>query len=110
LKSLYKQIGDKIREARQELGLTQEQLAERANLHPSFVGQIERGTKKASVQTLHRIASALNVSLASLFQFQEERLPDDLLLQEIVGLVESRNIEDKRFIVELLRMVLERIK
>ncbi|MBC7105405.1 MAG: helix-turn-helix transcriptional regulator, partial [Firmicutes bacterium] len=39
----YGVMGRRIREARSKLGLTQEQLGERANLHYSYIGQVERG-------------------------------------------------------------------
>jgi len=111
LDELYKQIGLRIRDAREKLGLTQEKLAERADLHPSYIGQIERGTKKASIQTYKRIADALNVPLDWLFQFSEDALliQEDLLLREVIGLFVDRDMMDKKMIVQLLRIIFERI-
>lgn len=56
---MYAAIGSNIRALRREKKLTQEQLAELADISPSFLGHIERGTRQMSVETLYRIADAL---------------------------------------------------
>lgn len=58
----YMQLGKRVRIRRQVLGLTQEGLAERIGVCTSFIGHIERGTRKLSVETLHDLCRALNVS------------------------------------------------
>ena len=59
----YVDLGRRVRKQRQELNYTQETLAERVNVSTSFIGHVERGTRKASLETLVSIANALNVSL-----------------------------------------------
>ncbi|MEF9879566.1 MAG: helix-turn-helix transcriptional regulator [Raoultibacter sp.] len=61
----YRLMGQKIRKRRRELSLTQEQLAEAIDVSASFVGHIERGTKKASLETLEKLCVALNISMDS---------------------------------------------
>jgi transcriptional regulator with XRE-family HTH domain len=56
-----KTLGDAIRKFRQDAGLSQEQLAENASLHPVYVGKIERGEQWISLHALLRIAKALHV-------------------------------------------------
>ena len=48
----YISIGNRIRTARTNLSLSQEQLAEKCNLSTSFIGHIERGSRKMSLETL----------------------------------------------------------
>ena len=55
-------MGDRIKEARKNKRLTQEQLAERLDISVEFVGQIERGIKLPSMQVFIRLIEALNVS------------------------------------------------
>ncbi len=55
-------MGDRIREARKNQGLTQDQLAERLDISVEFVGQIERGLKLPSMQVFIKILETLNVS------------------------------------------------
>lgn len=59
----YVAIGERVRQKRRELGLTQEQLAEEVGISASFVGHIERAEKTASVETMMKTAQALNTSL-----------------------------------------------
>jgi transcriptional regulator with XRE-family HTH domain len=59
-------LGETIRSYRKEAGLTQEKLAEKAELHHNFIGAVERGTMEISVGSLLRIAKALNVEVADL--------------------------------------------
>ena len=63
---MYIDIGRRIRRQRIKLKLTQEQLAEMAQISLSFMGHIERGTRALSVDTLCRIARALNCSTDAL--------------------------------------------
>ena len=47
--------------------MSQEKLAEKAELHPNYIGEVERGEKTISVDALMRIASALKISVRELF-------------------------------------------
>ena len=55
-------MGNRIKEARKNQKLTQEQLAERLDVSVEFVGQIERGLKLPSMQVFVKLIEALNVS------------------------------------------------
>ncbi len=59
-------VGDKIREARLAAGMTQEVLAERADLHPVFVSRLEGGRANPSLGTLTSVADALDTSVSEL--------------------------------------------
>ncbi len=61
-----KSLGQTIRVRRETLGLTQEQLAEKAGLHWTFISGVERGVRNISIMKLHSIALALGVSLRDL--------------------------------------------
>lgn len=68
MQELYVIIGKRIAEERQKRNLSQEYLAEIANLHRNYIGYIERGEKRATVDTLYKIAKALDISLEWLFK------------------------------------------
>lgn len=59
-------LGDRVRERRQAAGLTQAGLAERAGLHRTFVGSVERGERNVALLSLRRIARALRTTPAEL--------------------------------------------
>lgn len=57
-----------VRARRHELGLSQEQLAERAGVHRTYVGMLERGEKNVTIYNIERIAIALSVEPATLLR------------------------------------------
>ena len=62
----YKAMGARMRAKRLELGLTQEKLAELAEISPSHVGEIERGTSICSLAVIVSIADVLDLNLDTL--------------------------------------------
>ena len=54
-----KVLGETIRVYREEAGLSQEALAEKAELHRNYIGEVERGEKAATIDTLVKIAGGL---------------------------------------------------
>ena len=59
-------LGDTIRNHRKEAGLSQEKLAEKADLHPVYVGKIERGEQWTIWHVLLRVARALKIKASDL--------------------------------------------
>lgn len=55
-----------MKRIRQEKKLTQEKVAEAANLHPNYISSVERGERNISICNIERIASALGVSMTDL--------------------------------------------
>jgi len=60
---IIKQVGFRIRDIREEKGLSQEKLAGLADLHRAYIGQIERGEKNIGLKNLEKIAQALGVDI-----------------------------------------------
>ena len=67
-KQKLKTLGETIRQHRNRVGLSQEELAEKADLHPVYVGKIERGEQWISLHALLRVAKALDVSVCDLLK------------------------------------------
>lgn len=65
-KSSLRSFGTKVRERREELGLSQEKLAERADLHRTYIGAVERGERNISLLNILRICNALRVKPSKL--------------------------------------------
>ena len=59
-------LGDRIREHRQARGWTQAELADKCDLHRTFIGSVERGERNISILNLRLIARVLRVSLSDL--------------------------------------------
>jgi transcriptional regulator with XRE-family HTH domain len=62
-----KEFGAAVRAFRQRLGISQETLAERADLHRTYITDVERGARNISLESISRLAQALNLSISSLF-------------------------------------------
>ena len=61
-------IGQRIRSYRINAGLSQEKVAELSGCHPTYIGQLERGEKNATIESIAKIASALDIPLTKLFE------------------------------------------
>ena len=68
-KDTVQKLGLKIRIERQKQKISQEKLAELANLNRNFVGMIERGETNVTFKNLENIANALNIPIQELFNF-----------------------------------------
>lgn len=60
------EFGSRVRAERRRNGWTQEELAERSGLHPTYIGGVERGERNVGLRSLWKIAGALGVSVGSL--------------------------------------------
>lgn len=61
-----KRVGANIKRLREAQGISQEELADRSGLHRTYVSQVERGVKNATIASLDRIATGLKVPLTDL--------------------------------------------
>ncbi len=95
----YQELGKRVRQQRMLAQMTQEKLAEKAGISLSFLGHIERGTRKASLDTLVKLCNALKVSPRVLLQ---DSLQDDLL-GDNVGISESQ----KKLLREISNCIIE---
>jgi transcriptional regulator with XRE-family HTH domain len=67
------QIAKRIKQLRKVKKISQEQLAEKANLHPTFIGNIERAETNPTITTLEKIAKAFSMSVGEFLTFPEDK-------------------------------------
>lgn len=81
--SIAYEIGQRIRYYRKKNHLTQEQLAELCNFHPTYIGQLERGEKNATLESIYKVSQSLNLPLSQLFENieQSENSTDNIPFQ-----------------------------
>ncbi len=94
----YKAMGKRIRQARREQGITQNALAKQANISASFLGHIERGSRKASLETFVSIANTLKIGTDTL-------LMDSLDLAAFGGSSDNISIERKKLMSDMMRVL-----
>lgn len=81
-------LGKKIRTLRQARNWTQEQLAEYAELHVSYIVLLEKGANRATIETLEKLASAFSISISDLVQ-SLDKARDDPIQKQLRELMED---------------------
>jgi len=66
--SIRERFGFAVKSRREELGLTQEEFAERAGIHRTYISDVERGGRNIGLLNIERVADALDLSIAELLQ------------------------------------------
>ena len=74
-----KTFGTKVRVLRDQLGMSQEKLAEAAGLHRTYISDVERGARNISLNSINKLANALQVSASTLLLDREHTLPGKLI-------------------------------
>lgn len=69
MENIKAKFGKHLRALRDERKLTQEELADRAGMHFTYIGQIERGIRNPSLVNLNKLAKALKISAGQLLPF-----------------------------------------
>lgn len=95
-------LGKRIRDERLLLRLTLEKLAERTDKSINFIGQIERGEAKPSVETLVDIANALGISIDSLLT-DSVKASNDNYAKEVNALLQSMDDRGKQYTVDIMK-------
>ena len=99
---LLSNIGTRLRTAREALGLSQEAVAARAQLNTSYLSQIERGRKMASLEVLERVATSVGLALSEMFS-DAEMSTESLIEREVVGLLASVPADRRKELLEHIR-------
>ncbi|MBO4927126.1 MAG: helix-turn-helix transcriptional regulator [Clostridiales bacterium] len=98
-------IGQRIRNYRKLLGLSQESLASLSDNHPTYIGCLERGEKNPTLNSLEKICDALQIPISQLFAkigSHESSLSDDIPLR-CYEIICSKSIKEQE---ELFRILL----
>lgn len=97
-------LGQRIREERQKLNLTQEKLSETINVTTTYIGQIERGERRPTLDTLIKISNALGVSIDYLLR--ESITPaSDNLMNLWIQLTHDLSDDEKEMIIDLIKVI-----
>ncbi len=99
----YRLLGKRIKQERLNKRLTQEVLAEKANISVSFLGQIERGERKLSLETLIKLGEALGVSLDYLVKDYTSK--SDPELDELIYILRNQSQQEIRMLADVARII-----
>ncbi len=104
MNQLAKVIGQRIRNYRTQQNLSQEELAELSGCHTTYIGQIERGEKNATMESIDKITTALHVSISQLFEKLGEDEENESIALKCYELVSAKSPAEQEL---LYRMLLE---
>ena len=100
-------VGERIQAYRKNAGLTQEKLAETAGIHNTYVGQLERGEKNATLETIEKVARALDISLEVLFEAIITGGTGGQTAREVYQLMAIRPEKEQQLLLEIVKKALE---
>lgn len=109
MSDLMKMVGEGIRYFRKLRGLSQEELANRAGVHETYIGKLERSEKVCSVEVLSKITYALDLSMVEFFSYVQPMSGEEeqSVLSEIVNKLRSRSISEQRKILKVIDAILD---
>lgn len=99
MQELLHALGNRIRTIRKAKGISQENLAELAGLHPTYISNIERGKVNASIYSYYSVASALDIQLEDLVGFPPDLVDADLENDLAMILMQVRKLDKKKRII-----------
>lgn len=101
MSEISKIIGQRVRNYRTSKGLSQEKLAELSGCHPTYIGQVERGEKNATLESIEKISSAMGISLSQLFEKLGESETESIPLK-CYEFIASKSKPDQEQIYKIL--------
>ena len=99
-------VGQRLRQRRQELGYSQELASEKAGLHPTYIGQVERGEKNATIESIEKICVALDLPMEDLFNKIIATNPKCKTAQKCYDLIISQPVHDQEILYILLQDII----
>ena len=104
----YIYLGKRIREERLKAHLTQEQLAEYSDISLSYMGQIERGERNVTLETLLRICNCLKVSVDFLLK-DSYKADEDNTVNQFKQLISNKSFDEKQMAIDVLKTIFNHI-
>lgn len=101
MSAISKLVGQRIRNYRTQAGMSQERVAELSGCHPTYIGQVERGEKNATLESVEKIASALDVPLSKLFELVGDDTFDSIPMK-CYELIASKSKEEQEKLYNII--------
>ena len=98
----YVKIGNRIRIEREKFDMTREKLSEILNISPYFLGQIERGERKMSINTLINLSECLHISIDYLFFEQVNNNTNTNVLYSLISKCSEKEVKVIEGLIKLL--------
>ena len=100
----YKRLGERIREERLKLNLTQAKLAEDIDISDTYMGAIERGERSLTLDTLVRLVNRLGVTVDYMLADSVED-NDSNIIKQFKQIIDCQSLERKQMAINILRTI-----
>lgn len=100
----YKRLGERIREERKRLNLTQAQLAEDIDISDTYMGAIERGERSLTLDTLVRLVNRLGVTVDYMLSDSVSD-NDSNIMEQFKQVIDCQPLERKQMAINVLRTI-----
>ncbi len=100
----YKRLGERIREERLKLNLTQAKLAEDIDISDTYMGAIERGERSLTLDTLVRLVNRLGVTVDYMLADSVED-NDSNIIKQFKQIMDCQSLERKQMAINILRTI-----
>lgn len=97
-------LGLRVRHIRDELGLSQEKIAEQCGISTKYVSDLERGKANVSIQILEKVANSLGVTTIDLLDNDHEA-ERELLVKEVTDFLQTASDEKVRTVYRIMKSV-----
>lgn len=100
-------FGNKLKYIRRSLKITQEELALKCGMEASHIGQLERGEKNPTLNTLYRISNGLNISIPELIDFENELIfeEQDEVTNKLLSYLKEMDSNEKNQILDIIKVL-----
>ncbi|MDL2274158.1 helix-turn-helix domain-containing protein [Oscillospiraceae bacterium OttesenSCG-928-G22] len=107
----YTKVGNRIKETRQNKGITREKLSEIIGISTMYLGQLERGERRGGINNFIEIANALDLSLDYLFfnEIHTNEIIDNNIMKEISIAIKSLSKSKKDLFMNIILDISKRI-
>jgi len=107
MSDICKIIGERVRNHRTRKGLNQEELAERCGLHTTYIGQIERGEKNATLESIEKIIKGLEISYETLFEKIYVGESESNAASKCYSIIDSLNESEQTALLHIVEKIID---
>ena len=106
MNGVAKDVGSRVRYYRKQKNISQEKLAELCSLHPTYIGQVERGEKNASIESIYKISCGLGIPVSRLFEKMDGNLTSNSLPNRAYSLMMTMDQAHQELMLSLMETAL----
>ncbi len=107
MSEIAKIVGQRLRYRRLELGYSQEVASEKAGLHPTYIGQLERGEKNATIESIEKVCIALEYPMEELFSKIVSFENNENIAAKCYDLIISQTPKEQEVLFNILKQIID---